>query len=170
MLLIRCWRVRWPKKGEFSYYKDANEVHTCFTFFLSILRCYLAYFFYLMLLGIPVVYPLKLHRKMHLISIISSWLVLGSSQRPQNDSKNPATYFIGCSGCSLLICFLFFWLLIGKLNEASSPLLKVLLCHYVSFLFKNSTIRRHILIRYVHVFRFSVYPTIQYFWTGYAIF
>ncbi|KAG5515988.1 hypothetical protein RHGRI_036881 [Rhododendron griersonianum] len=22
----RCWRVRWPKKGEFSYYKDANEV------------------------------------------------------------------------------------------------------------------------------------------------
>ncbi|KAE9461470.1 hypothetical protein C3L33_06627, partial [Rhododendron williamsianum] len=24
----RCWRVRWPKKGEFSYYKDANEVLT----------------------------------------------------------------------------------------------------------------------------------------------
>ncbi|KAI8524647.1 hypothetical protein RHMOL_Rhmol13G0164800 [Rhododendron molle] len=22
----RCWRVCWPKKGEFSYYKDANEV------------------------------------------------------------------------------------------------------------------------------------------------
>ncbi|KAI8524654.1 hypothetical protein RHMOL_Rhmol13G0164800 [Rhododendron molle] len=26
MLTIRCWRVCWPKKGEFSYYKDANEV------------------------------------------------------------------------------------------------------------------------------------------------
>ncbi|KDO77590.1 hypothetical protein CISIN_1g042101mg [Citrus sinensis] len=25
----RCWRVRWPKKDEFSYFKDANEVLKC---------------------------------------------------------------------------------------------------------------------------------------------
>ncbi|XP_057465094.1 primase homolog protein-like [Actinidia eriantha] len=29
----RCWRVSWPKKDEFSCFKDANEVPTCLYYF-----------------------------------------------------------------------------------------------------------------------------------------
>lgn len=49
---VRCWQVSWPKKDEFSYYKDANEVWCFHSFPLLLLLLFLIATRLLVVLGL----------------------------------------------------------------------------------------------------------------------